>query len=98
MASPVGFEGCRNYIRAPKGMSSDECIDLPCHRTLSSVLSCWRLTDDELKKLAVTGVLWVEIMGDTMLPLRVLGHSPILFDGREPVAEPYIPPAPRTEG
>jgi len=91
MANAVGFEGANDRLLAPKG--DKNCRDLEIHRTEKSIISCWRLTDEELKKVAETGVVWFMVVGQTHPPILVSGDALVLWNGKPAKAEPYIPPA-----
>lgn len=99
MANPVGFECANVLMLAAENMSSDECCDLPVYRDEHHIISCWRLTDDELETITETGVIWISVLGQGMPPVCVAAGSALIkVDGREPKAEPYIKPARRKEG
>ena len=55
MANPVDFEGANSILLAPVG--DDNCGDLPIARMKGEIVSCWRLTPDELDTVIMTGVI-----------------------------------------
>ncbi len=79
MASPVRFPGQNHKFTAPKCMSDDECGSLPAR--LEDVdghityFSCWKLTEEELKEVARTGVIWIGAVS-MQPPLIVSGTRP----------------------
>ncbi len=68
MAKPVGFEGANCVFRAPDGVPQEECVDLECFVAPGQIISCWRLSDEELAKVNETGVVWLEVQGDGTPP------------------------------
>lgn len=95
MAKPVGFEGANFVFTAPPTMTPDECGDLEVFRNGNQIVSCWRLSEDELERVAETGVVWLSIVGAGMPPVNIQATGALEINGRDPVAEPYIKPAPR---
>ena len=93
MANPVGFEGANLILRAPEG--DENCRDLEARRDQHGVTSCWRLTDEELKRVNETGVVWFWVQGETHPPIAVSGHALVHIYGKPSKAEPYIEPAKR---
>ena len=92
MADPVGFEGANGIMMRPPDMTHEECRDLTVWRDGKQIISCWRLTEDELKTVRQTGVVWLSIRGNTMPPVCVAGSGLLQVHGREPRAEPTIAP------
>lgn len=95
MASPVGFEQANFEFRAPENMTPEQCADLPAFVSDGQIISCWRLSETELTIIAKTGVLWLSIIGMAMPPVALAATGPININGRDPVAEPTLPRAPR---
>lgn len=98
MASAVGFEGANIVFRAPEGMSQEECYDLQSFSDGQQVISCWRLSAEELAEVAKTGVVWLSIMGRTLPPVSVSGTALVHVDGVPARAEPALPIAKRSGG
>lgn len=97
MAQGVGFEGANFVFRAPKNMTADECADLPTFVSEGQIISCWRLSDEEIATITKTGVIWLSIVGMGMPPVSIAASGLVSIDGRDPVAEPVMPRAPRKE-
>lgn len=81
MAYPASFEESNAFLGAPEGMTEEECSALSILRTIDSndnpvVISCWKLTQDELKEINETGRVWLGIMGHTMPPAYIAGQKP----------------------
>ena len=91
MANAVGFDGSNDLLLAPKG---EDCRDLQIFRDSEKVISCWRLTDEELEVVKETGIIWFYCMGRTHPPIYISGEALVLSDDGQPSkAEPYIPVA-----
>lgn len=90
MANAVGFEGANDRLLAPKG--DEGCRDLEIMRSDHGVVSCWRLTKEELERVNETGVVWLWIAGKTHPPVYVAGDDFVKVGDRPSRAEPYIAP------
>jgi hypothetical protein len=91
----VGFEGATDVLRAPEG-EEEAVYDLPIARLqcgdLPVVVSCWRLTPEDLKQVAKTGCIWFQSWGHTHPPV-VVRAEPLIHPGGQPVeeGEPFMP-------
>ena len=96
MAVAVGFEGANTVFQAPKG-KEETVHDLECFQPAdkSQIVSCWRLSKEEIEQVNQTGVVWLRIMGNGMPPVYVSGEALVLVEGRPARAEPVIPRRPR---
>ena len=86
MAVPVAFDEDNDTLGPPEGMS-DECDALSICRTADSsgrplIVSCWKLTKNELDEINRTGRLWLLVWGLTMRPTAVTGERPFSDSGR----------------
>ncbi len=87
MATPVGFQGA-------DGLLSGETVgvnDLPVFIGNGLVISCWRLSEDELKTVAETGVVWLAVMGNTAPPVKISGNALVSYNLKPSRAEPVLP-------
>ncbi len=87
MAEGTDFPESNSALLAPPG--SENVYDLPVHRSEAGVISCWRLTPEEIAEVARTGVVWLHVVGTTHPPLLVRGDRPF---------EPAPSSAPADEG
>lgn len=73
---PIKFDGA-NVVY---GAEQPEYIPLPAQRNPKTgvVLSCWKLTPQELKKIQETGVIWVEMLtfNQPLQPIRLDCEKP----------------------
>lgn len=94
MADPVGFDGANTVFRAPPGSTPEEYKDLQTYHGQGQIISCWRLTPEELEVVNRTGVIWVSMLTHAAPPpLLVCGTG--MFQGGDPKAEPFVAPARR---
>lgn len=68
----------------PPDMERDECAALSVLRTLDAnghyvVVSCWKVTKDELELIQKTGRVWLMVWGQTMPPVALMGERPFDF-------------------
>lgn len=87
MAIPVGFEGA-NMLLSGEAVG---CSDLEVFANGEQIVSCWRMTPEELKLIAETGVVWVSVWGRGAPPIYVSGTAGVTINGRPARAEPVIP-------
>src|SRR3954468_8327582 len=69
------------------GMTEDECHALhvqkgqlqfgPDGNKFPVILSGWRLTPEELKIIAETGIIWLSICGEGMPPVSLYAENPL---------------------
>jgi hypothetical protein len=74
------FDESNLVLNAPKGMEKD-CTPLSVFRGNDDhgnrvVISCWKLTSDEVAELLKTGRLWLIINGETMPPVALTLNKP----------------------
>lgn len=76
---PASFTESNNFVRAPEGMEED-CEPLSVMQgqvnNYPVVMSCWKLTQEELNEINKTGRVWLLVMGETMPPVKLLGIKP----------------------
>lgn len=80
MAVPASFDESNAYLSRPASMTEDECDPLSIAHVeangIEQVVSCWKLTADELAEVNRTGRVWLGICGVTMPPAWISGVSP----------------------
>lgn len=82
----TSFDESNGYLGPPPGMTPEEVFSLSVFRGIdaenrSVVISCWKLTKEELEEVNRTGRVWLGVLGYTMPPVWVEGLSP--FRGPE---------------
>lgn len=78
---PASFDGADVVLSRPSEMTDEECEPLSIKRMQTEggtpvVLSCWKLTQEELEEFSRTGRIWVTVYGTTMPPIALNGIRP----------------------
>ena len=82
---PASFHESNGYLGKPPDMTHDECDALSVWRgdvtvdgggAVPAVVSCWKLTPDELEEVNRTGRVWLYVVGRTMPPVMMAGNKP----------------------
>jgi hypothetical protein len=76
-----GFEESNTVLGPPPGVSENECQSLQIHRMQLPdgsyvVVSCHKVTKEELNEINRTGRVWLMVWGITMPPVYLMGVSP----------------------
>ena len=82
MAVPTDFHGSNAVLDRPPTMTDDECEAINVflgtnENGLPAVVSCWKVTMEELEEINKTGRIWLVIMGATMPPSAITGIRPL---------------------
>lgn len=83
MAIPVFFQGSNAVLKAPPGQE-DEVIPLPVLSDTTQVVSCWKLSEQEIEYIKEHGVVWLAIAGHTHAPVVIKGEAMVTFEGFHP--------------
>ena len=80
---PASFDESNGVLDKPDGMTYDECQVLSTWRGESTdglplVVSCWKMTPEELAEVNRTGRVWLLVYGETMQPSVVEGCKPFV--------------------
>lgn len=78
---PASFKESSDSLGPPDGMSEEDVGSLSIARIVDSdgnisVVSCWKLTPEELREVFNTGRVWLLVRGLTMPPVAVVAESP----------------------
>lgn len=87
MAEATSFDESDSVLGKPPGMTHEECSALSILRLQTQegfplVVSCWKLTAEELAEINKTGRVWLGIYGHTMPPAFVAGLKPFSTEQR----------------
>ena len=79
---PASFDESNAVIAAPPGIHPDDCPVLSVwigtqYNGLPVMLSCWKLTVDELAEIQKTGRVWLTVMGHSMPPVTLATKKPL---------------------
>lgn len=80
MAVSSSFAEANVILSPPEGVTAEECETINVWRGVCDdhriVISCWKLTIDELAEVNRTGRLWLGCWGSTMPPVWLSGQNP----------------------
>ena len=78
---PTDFEQSNTILDKPPDMDRQECDALNVWRGALPngqpvVVSCWKVTKEELAAIQATGRVYLMVWGGTMPPVALLGSDP----------------------
>jgi hypothetical protein len=89
MAEAASFDQENTIFNPPEGVSNKDCNSISAYRgdinyededgnpmSAECVITCWRLTKEELEEVNRTGRIWLYIHGTGMPPVSVSGSNP----------------------
>lgn len=83
---PVDFPA-RNFVyQKPEGWTDEQCSDLPVWKgnapiddngnTAPTIISCWKLSKEDLEEIQKTGEIWLSISSTGMPPVSLFTENP----------------------
>ena len=75
---PINFKGA-NCIFGGEGQS--EYMPLPAHKDENGVvLTCWKLSPEDMQRIQETGVIWLEMLtfDEPLMPVRLDSIKPYI--------------------
>lgn len=83
---PVDFPA-RNFVyQKPEGWTDEQCSDLPVWKgsapiddhgnTAPTIISCWKLSKEDLEEIQKTGVIWLSISNTGVPPVSLFTENP----------------------
>jgi hypothetical protein len=83
---PASFPQQNFVYQKPEGWTDEQCMDLPVWKgqgeideqgaTTPTIISCWKLSKEDLEEIQRTGVVWLSISGTGMPPVSVFTENP----------------------
>lgn len=73
---PTKFKQCNCILGPPEGISEDLVSSMFVLKTEKQVLSCWKITKEELEEVQKTGRIWLHIVAPEAPPVFLSGFSP----------------------
>lgn len=78
---PCNFDESNIVFDKPNTMSHDECESLSCFKGTDSegnevIISCWKITKEELEEILATGRIWIYHLGGYLQPHYCGGNNP----------------------
>lgn len=83
--TPIDFDGSNFLLNKPPEMTADECEPLnvlalkPQGGGHTMIISCWKLSREELEQINRTGVVWLVVYGEAMPPVGITTERPFHF-------------------
>ena len=68
---PIQFKEANCNLLKPKGMTDEECVDLPVFKDGEQIISKWKLTQREIDNVINYGYIWIRVISAET-------HPPIL--------------------
>lgn len=83
---PTSFDEANDVLSAPDGISPNIVGPLNVLKTEilngpPTVISCWKITQEEVGEIQRTGRIWLMVMGTTMPPVQLCGIKPFVCMG-----------------
>jgi hypothetical protein len=85
---PTTFEGYNKVYAKPQGWTDEQCSDLPVWEgqapvddqgnTAPTIISCWKLSKEDLEEIQRTGVIYLSICGNGMPPVSLFTENPFI--------------------
>jgi len=79
---PIEFKEQNLILTKPQSMTDKECQSLPVLRLeTGQIVSCWKLSEKDLKKINTTGVVWLSVWsGRSAPPVAVTVDQPFIME------------------
>lgn len=83
---PTAFDEENMVLNKPNAMTANQCEALSVYRGqyvdgTPVVISCWKMTAEEMEEVKRTGRIWLTVMGATMPPAHLSGVHPFKTGG-----------------
>lgn len=77
MAQAIDFPGS-NFVFGPPPGEGDRCSSLHVFRNGACIVSCWKLTQEEIDEIVKSGCVWLSNWSDNA-QMTPEGPRPVLF-------------------
>lgn len=85
---PTTFDQQNKIYTKPEGWIDEQCSDLPTwegsvkvvgtEMEIPAIISCWKLSYEDLQEIQKTGCVWLSITGKVMPPVSVSVENPFV--------------------
>jgi hypothetical protein len=84
---PTSFKGSNFVFTKPQGWTDEQCMDLPVFKgnakdedgsEIPVIISCWRMSKEDLEEIQKTGCVYLSITGTGMPPVSLFTESPFV--------------------
>lgn len=83
---PVTFPEQNTIYGKPEDMTDEQCVSLPAWKgdmlidengnTAPAIVSCWKLSKEDLEEINLTGQIWLCVTGTQLPPVSVFTENP----------------------
>lgn len=78
---PTTFEHANFVYTKPKGMTDEQCFDLPVYKGIDQdknpvIISCWKLSKEDLEDVQKSGCVYLQIVSYAMPPVVLYTENP----------------------
>lgn len=84
---PVEFKEQNVILGKPESMTDEECEQLPIFTNGEQCISCWEVTEEELKEIVETKRIWVSVLSGSTQPPICLSVSTLFVEEDQVVEE-----------
>ena len=78
------FPESNAVLKAPPGVPGERCYDLPIYRYPGGLVSCWRPTREDIKRIVMGDPIWLHVEGLTHPPLVLMTETPFVTEQATP--------------
>lgn len=80
---PVTFPESNFVFTKPASMTDEQCSDLPVwlgkdQEDFPVIISCWKLSKEDLEEIQKTGQIYLSIAGQGMPPVSLFTENPFI--------------------
>ena len=75
---PVEFPEQNTIFNKPESMTDEECGSMPAFRGEGHIVCCWKLSPKEIKEVAKTATIWVDIISASQPPICLRTNTPFV--------------------
>lgn len=75
---PINFPEQNMVFTKPENMTDEECSSLPTFTNNEQIVSCWELTDEEIRQIQITRQVWVILWSKFQPPLSLVTENPFI--------------------
>lgn len=78
---PTQFPEQNFEYKKPADMTDEQCYSLPVFKGVDNedtpvIISCWKLSKEDLEDINQTGEIWLQIVGNGMPPVSIYTENP----------------------
>lgn len=83
---PTTFPEHNKIYTKPESWTDEQCSDLPVWEgqapvdesgtMAQAIISCWKLSKEDLEEIQRTGVIWLQVHAGVMMPVSLYTENP----------------------